>query len=157
MTAHAPRLPSSLYPLMAEAKRRMRKRRVLILVLAVLIGGGAAGATVALSQSNGFKAAALCPGASVYVYAVPRYPAQAPPAPAWPPGQGGDYWEWMSRSDALKVGNWIRVSLHGQAWRVAGIAALAGDCRFMGLEPVFGTSRPPGGSVGGRLILQPVN
>ena len=92
MTAHAHRLPFSLEPLMAEAKRRMRKRRVLILVLAVLVGGGAAGAAESLSQSNGFRTAAACPGATSYVYAVPSYPAQQAPAPAWPPPQGS--WTW---------------------------------------------------------------
>ena len=136
----------------------MRKRRVLILILAVLIGGGAAGATVALSQSNGFQAAAPCPGASAYVYAVPSYPTQAPPAPAWPPGQGGDYWGWMPRSHALKVGNWVRVD-RGGLWRITAIAALAGDCQFMGLSPPVTIGRPAplsGGSVSGSLILQPV-
>jgi hypothetical protein len=157
MTVHAPRLPFSLDPLMAEAKRRMCKRRVLILVSAVLLGGGSAGATVALSQSNGFKAAAACPGASAYVYAVPSYPGQAPPAPAWPPGQGGDYWEWMALWHPLKVGNWVRVRWHGQAWRVTAIAATPGDCKFMALGGLGGRSRPIGGSVAGRLILQPVS
>jgi hypothetical protein len=137
----------------------MRKRRVLILVLALLMGGAVAGATVALSDSNGFQPAAACPGASSYVYAVPSYPAQAPPAPAWPPGQGGNYWGWMPRPHALKVGNWIRLNAHGQAWRVTAIAALAGDCKFMGLSPPVASGIPAwrlGGSVGGRLILGPV-
>jgi hypothetical protein len=156
MTVHAPRLPFSLDPLVAEAKRRMRKRRVLILVLAVLLGGGAAGAAVALSQPNGFQAAAACPRASAYVYAVPSYPAQAPPAPAWPPGQGGDYWGWMGLWHPLRVGNWVRVRWHGQPWRVTAIAAMPGDCKFMALDGGIGGSRPIGGSVAGRLILQPV-
>jgi hypothetical protein len=159
MTAHTHRLPFSLDPLMAEAKRRMRKRRVLILVLAVLVGGGAAGAAVSLSQSNGFRAAAACPGATSFVYAVPSYPAASAPAPAWPPGQGGDYWGWMPRSHALKVGNWVRVD-RGGLWRITGIAALAGDCQFMALSPPVTTGTTPawriGGSVSGSLILQPV-
>ena len=51
MTLHVLR-PFSLDPLVAEAKRRMRRRRVLTLVLAVVVGGGVAGATVALSRSG---------------------------------------------------------------------------------------------------------
>jgi hypothetical protein len=152
MTMHA-RLPFSLDPLIAEAKRRMRKRRVLILVLAVLIGGGAAGATVALGQSNGFQAAAACPGAIAYVYAIPSYPAQAPPAPAWPPPQG-DYWGWMARRHPFKVGDRVRVDTGG-LWQIKAIAALPNDCQFMGLDAIGG--RLPGGSVAGRLILGPVH
>lgn len=147
MTSHVPRFPFSLDPLMAEAKRRMRKRRALILVLTVVIGGGAAGATVALSQSNGFKAAAPCPGVTRdFVYAVPSYPAQAPPAPAWPPGQGGNYWGWMPRSHALTVGDWVHVDTGG-VWTVTGIAAMPGDC-----DPFA----EPLGTVVGRLVLGPI-
>jgi len=158
MTSHAHRLPFSLDPLMAEAKRRMRKRRVLILVLAVLVGGGAAGSAVALSQSNGFRAAAACPRATSYVYAVPSYPAQPAPAPAWPPPQG-NYWGWMPRPHALVVGDWVRVDTGG-LWRITAIAALPIDCQSMVLSPPV-TIRPLpawrlGGSVSGSLILKPV-
>jgi hypothetical protein len=52
MTAHLPRLPFGLDPLMAETKRRMRRRRVLILILVVVIGGGAASAAMILNSSN---------------------------------------------------------------------------------------------------------
>jgi hypothetical protein len=155
MTEHVSRLPFFLDPLMAEAKRRMRKRRVLILVLAVLIGGGAAWATVALSQSNGFQAAAACPGATSYVYAVPSYPAQPAPAPAWPPPQG-NYWGWMPRPHALKVGNWVRVDAGG-LWKITAIGALPNDCQFMSFSPPLASSAPAwrmGGSVAGRLVLQ---
>jgi hypothetical protein len=159
MTAHAHRLPLALDPLMAEAKRRMRKRRVLILVvLAVLVGGGAAGAAVSLSPSNGFRAAAACPGATSYVYAVPSYPAQPAPAPAWPPSQGS-YWGWMPRSHALVVGNWVRVDTGG-LWRITAIAALPNDCQIMNMSRPFTTRTLPAwqlsGSVSGSLILQPV-
>jgi hypothetical protein len=159
VTAHAHRLPFSLDPLMAEAKRRMRKRRVLILVLAVLVvGSGAAGAAVSLSQSNGFRAATACPGATSYVYAVPSYPAQPAPAPAWPPPQG-NYWGWMPRPHALVVGNWVRADTGG-LWRITAIAALPNDCQFMAISPPATTGTLPtwllGGSVSGSLVLQPV-
>lgn len=153
MTAYVPRLPFSLDPLMAEAKRRMRKRRVLILVSAVVIGGGAAGTTLALSQSSGFRAAAPCPGATSYVYAVPSYPTKPPPAPAWPPPQGS-YWGWMPRSHALQVGNWVRVDTGG-LWRITAIGALPNDCQFMTFVGGIGR-RLVGGSVSGSLTLQPV-
>jgi hypothetical protein len=43
MTVHVPRLPLSLHPLMAEAKRRARQRRVLVaLVVAAVVAAGAA-------------------------------------------------------------------------------------------------------------------
>jgi hypothetical protein len=153
MTLHAHRLPFSLHPLMAEAKRRMRKRRVLILVLAVVVGGGVAGAAIALNTSGGFQSAAVCPGASAYVYAVPSYPAQAPPGPAWPPSHG-DYWGWMARRHPFKVGDTVRVDTGG-VWQIKAIAALPNDCQFMGLDAIGG--RLPGGSVSGRLVLGPVS
>jgi hypothetical protein len=57
------------------------------------------------------------------------------------------------------VGNWVRVDTGG-LWRITAIGALAGDCQFMGLSPPFTTGTTPawrlGGSVSGRLILQPV-
>jgi hypothetical protein len=48
MTAHTPRLPFKLDPLIAEAKRRMRRRRVLVLVLTVTLAGAAAGMALTL-------------------------------------------------------------------------------------------------------------
>jgi hypothetical protein len=53
MTVHVPRLPLSLDPLMAEAKRRMRERRLLVAVLIVVVAGGAAGATLGLRGPSG--------------------------------------------------------------------------------------------------------
>jgi len=41
MTVHVPRLPISVDPLIAEAKRRMRKRRVLAAVLIIALAVGA--------------------------------------------------------------------------------------------------------------------
>jgi hypothetical protein len=51
MTLHLPRLPLSVDPLVAEARRRMRQRRSLI--LAVLLAAAAAGLTFALRSPNG--------------------------------------------------------------------------------------------------------
>jgi hypothetical protein len=52
MTLHIPRLPFSLDPLIAEAKRRMRRRRLFLAVL-VLVGAGAVGGIVLLAGSPG--------------------------------------------------------------------------------------------------------
>jgi hypothetical protein len=57
MTAHVPRLPFSLDPLVAEAKRRARQRRVLVIaVVVVVVIGAVAGTTLALRP--GFHSAA---------------------------------------------------------------------------------------------------
>ena len=48
MTAHAPRLPVSLEPLIGEAKRRMRRRRFLVAVAAVALAAAGVGAALAL-------------------------------------------------------------------------------------------------------------
>lgn len=53
MTAHLPRLPFALDPLMAEAKRRARQRRFLIAVVVVVLAGGAAGAVAVLRSPQG--------------------------------------------------------------------------------------------------------
>jgi hypothetical protein len=53
MTMPARRLPFSLDPLMAEAKRRMRRRRVLLAAIAILIAGASVGAALALRSPNG--------------------------------------------------------------------------------------------------------
>jgi hypothetical protein len=148
MMTHVHRPPFSLDPLMAEAKRRMRKRRVLVAILVVLCGG-AAGAAVALTSSSGFRTAAVCTGASAYVYEVPSYPAQTPTAPAWPPG-GNDYWGWMFRHHPLTVGDQLRVN--GSQWQVTAIAALPHACQAFfneGLGPLNS------GSLAGRLSLRP--
>jgi hypothetical protein len=52
MTTHAPRLPFSLEPLIAEARRRARQRRVLVAVAALLVVAGGAGASVIASGSS---------------------------------------------------------------------------------------------------------
>jgi hypothetical protein len=52
MTLPVPRLPFSLDPLMAEAKRRARQRRMLI-ALAILLAGLAVGLTLAFRSPGG--------------------------------------------------------------------------------------------------------
>jgi hypothetical protein len=151
-----------LMPVIAGAKRAVRQHPVLIgAAVLVLWGGGVAGGVLALNSSTGFQAAALCPGAHSFVYAVPSYPAQRAPTPAWPPGQG-DYWGWMVRRHPLKVGDRVRAGLGpGSVWQVKAIAALLGDCQFIGVSPpvtVGGSGPRPlaGGTVSGQLVLQPV-
>lgn len=48
MTQHVPRLPFSLDPLIAEAKRRMRRRRLVVLALTLALGVSATGAVLAV-------------------------------------------------------------------------------------------------------------
>jgi hypothetical protein len=69
MTLHVPRLPFSLDPLIAEAKRRARQRRLLVAVLAVLVAGAALGTTLALRPPRGSS------GASVRAAVAPRLPS----------------------------------------------------------------------------------
>src|SRR4029077_3430210 len=66
MTLHMPRLPFSLDPLMAEAKRRMRRRRFLAVIAIAVAVGIAVGLTLAL-----------------------RSPAGSSPSPASPPSHAG--------------------------------------------------------------------
>jgi hypothetical protein len=42
MTLHVPRLPLSLHPLMAKAKRRERQRRVIVALVVGVVAAGAA-------------------------------------------------------------------------------------------------------------------
>jgi hypothetical protein len=53
MALHVPRLPFSLDPLLAEAKRRMRRRRVLVAIVSVGFAGASVGATLALRAPSG--------------------------------------------------------------------------------------------------------
>jgi hypothetical protein len=66
MTLHVLRLPLSLDPVIAEAKRRARQRRLLLSVVAVLIAGAALGAAFAVRSSNGSGGA----GAGVAPYQI---------------------------------------------------------------------------------------
>jgi hypothetical protein len=53
MTSHAPHLPFSLDPLIAEAKRRARQRRVLVALEVLVLAGLAAGLTLAFRSPGG--------------------------------------------------------------------------------------------------------
>lgn len=157
--ARPPRLPLTLGDVAAGAKRALGRHPILVAAVVVALwGGGVAGGVVALNSSGGFQAAAACPAADSYVYAVPSYPLQRAPAPAWPPPQD-NYWGWMVRRHALKVGDRVRVDTGG-LWQVTAIAALPIDCHFMTVSPPVTIGRGPaplaGGSVAGRLVLQPV-
>ena len=55
MTSHALQLPRWFDPLIAEAKRRMRKRRALAAVLAVVLVAAAIGATLGLRGGGSHK------------------------------------------------------------------------------------------------------
>jgi hypothetical protein len=134
----------------ARAGRGLRRHPIILAALALAVLGGVTVAALALNSSSGFQSAAVCRKASSYVYAVPSYPLQAPPAPAWPPPQGS-YWGWMVRKQMLRVGDRVRLDTGG-SWRVTAIAALPIDCEFMGMNGL----RAAGGTVAGRLILQPV-
>ena len=57
MTNHAARLPFSLDPLMAEAKRRARHRRFVVAVAVLGLSGGAAGAAYLNQHRNGAPSA----------------------------------------------------------------------------------------------------
>ena len=155
LAAPRPRQPFALGAVIEGAKRAVKQHPVPIAAAVVALwGGGVAGGVVALNALDAFQAAPACRGASAYVYEVPGYPAQRPTAPAWPPG-GNSYWGWMPSWHALQVGNWVRV-IGGGVWKVAAIAALPHQCEFFAVGSLGGSTRPPGGSLAGRLVLQPV-
>ena len=159
VAAAHPRQALSVGAVIGGANRAAKQYAVLVAAAVVALwGAGVAGGVVALNSLDTFRAAPACRGASAYVYEVPSYPAQrAParaPAPAWPPG-GNSYWGWMPRWHELQVGNWVRVD-GGGIWKVAAIAALPGHCKFFGITGVLGSRTPRGGSLAGRLVLQPI-
>jgi Protein of unknown function (DUF4232) len=61
MTLHIPRLPTSLDPLIAEAKRRARARRFLLAAVVLVVAGGAA-ATAAFRSSDRPQPTAIAVG-----------------------------------------------------------------------------------------------
>jgi hypothetical protein len=155
LAAGHPRRPFAFRAVIEDAKRAAKQHPFLIAIAVIALwGGGVAGGVIALNSQDAFQAAPTCRGASAYVYEVPGYPAQRPTAPAWPPG-GNSYWGWMASSHALQVGNWVRV-IGGGVWKVAAIAASPHQCEFFAVGGLAGSTRPPGGSLAGRLVLQPV-
>jgi hypothetical protein len=63
MTSHVPRIPVSLHPLIAEAKRRARQRRLLVVVLLLAVGLSA-GLALALRSSPSGPGSGGPPGAA---------------------------------------------------------------------------------------------
>lgn len=105
MTAQVPRLPFSLDPLIAEAKRRARQRRLVVVALALALVGVAIGATFVLRpSSNGGGPGAVSPSVSV----VASQPALAlgshgPVVAAWQRLLDG----WLTQSPA---DHWARAA-----------------------------------------------
>jgi hypothetical protein len=157
MTTHVPRLAFSLDPLMAEAKRRMRKRRILIATLALLTAGGVAGAAVVLTSSSAVQPAGACPvTGGYYAYAVPQDPAHPPAA-----GSDASNWGWTPRKHQVRVGD--RMRLNGHLWQVTEIAAMPGvepvgrPFAILGWLTVGGHASNPSLTMCGRLVFQPVS
>jgi hypothetical protein len=79
MTAHIRRLPWSLDPLIAEAKRRMRRRQLLIAAVLVLLAGGtAAGVIAARTPAGGYTSIPWTRGESTQM----RYCSDAQAGPS---------------------------------------------------------------------------
>lgn len=76
MTLHVPRVPFSLDPLIAEAKRRARQRRVLAAVAVLLVGSGAGAAIVASSAPGVATARPLQSALVASVIGKPEQPGQ---------------------------------------------------------------------------------
>lgn len=74
--AHVPRFQFSLDPLIAEAKRRMRKRRLMVAVLAVAVAGGAAGVAYALVSSTSVSQGVAVASPGIAAKPCPFYPVQ---------------------------------------------------------------------------------
>lgn len=160
MTARVPRLPFSLDPLMAEAKRRARQRRVLIVALIVLTAGGAWAGVVALNSSSAVQPAAPCPvTGGYYAYAVPDDPAHPPTA-----GSGPTSWGWTPRKHQVQAGD--RMRLNGRLWQVTEIAAMPGvepvgrPFAIVGWPPIQQHQHWSGNAsltMCGRLVFRPVS
>lgn len=157
MTVHVPRLPFSLDPLMAEARRRTRKRRMLVAALAALAAGGAAVAAAALTSTSRVQPAADCPvTGGYYAYAVPQDPARPPAADS-----GATSWGWTPRKYQVRVGD--RMRLNGHLWQVTEIAAMPGvepvgrPFAILGWLTVGQPVSNPSLTLCGRLVFQRVS
>jgi hypothetical protein len=130
MTAHVPRLPFPLDPLIAEAKRRMRRRRLLGAVLILALAGGVTGATFALRGSG-----AQPPSRAVSTNAQPpsrTAPANAPSSayaylvPANPAAPKSGQWATRVSEQKIQVGDRVPGPLGG-VWEVAAVKPTATD------------------------------
>lgn len=72
MTLHVPRLPLSLDPLIAEAKRRARQRRFLAALGGLVSVGVAAGLTLGLPSSGGGASGTLAGAESTGALTIPK-------------------------------------------------------------------------------------
>jgi hypothetical protein len=77
MTVQVPRLPFSLDPLIAEAKRRARQRRFLLAVVAAVIALAAGGAAYATRSAPALVAGPPAPGCPAHLDAGAGYLASA--------------------------------------------------------------------------------
>lgn len=77
MTAHLPRLPFSLDPLIAEAKRRARQRRLLLAVVCAVAALAVGGAVFATRSAASLVAGPPAPGCPAHIGAGANYLASA--------------------------------------------------------------------------------
>jgi hypothetical protein len=77
MTAHLPRLPFSLDPLIAEAKRRARQRRLLLAVVCAAVVLVVGGAVFATRSAASLVAGPPAPGCPAHIGAGASYLASA--------------------------------------------------------------------------------
>src|SRR5262249_13224918 len=73
MTVQVPRLPFSLDPLIAEARRRARQRRFLLALVAVLVAVAVGGAVFATRSAASLVAGPPAPGCPAHVGAGASY------------------------------------------------------------------------------------
>ena len=122
MTAHVPRLPFSLHPLIAEAKRRARQRRVLFAAVVLVLALAAGGATLAVHPFGWLRTS--------QPYAGPYLPGGMftgsggiPPMVSWAGVQAVSA---ASRSDAWIVGSVAR-RWDGHGWRNVALPRISGS------------------------------
>lgn len=111
MTQYVPRLPFSLDPLIAEARRRARQRRVLLAAIVLVFGLGAGGTTLLVHPFGWFRTSRPYTG-PYEPGGIFRGPGGFGPAASWPGMQAVSA---ASRSDAWIVGSLAR-RWDGQAW-----------------------------------------
>lgn len=111
MFAHVARLPFSLHPLMAEAKRRAQRRRVLLVILVIALAGGGAGAAYTAHPFGWLRSSATAgdyqPG---YLITCAGCPSLGHDVPAVAVSAS-------SRASAWVVGSDVAWRWSGGAWR----------------------------------------